>query len=233
MHGYFVVVEVGAPPYVLVTTWRNDDRDTEYKLSEVISALRKDGKLTSQELVNYHALYLKGEIKKHSDIVEILAKKMSQSEIAAIKIMVDQIEENTDKIIAEKNKIQQELNEALEKNIGLVKKLELESAEKEKYQKELALAKSQGKVATLSEPDILIEVREHQDYFGSECTILIMGDGSTKHMKLSTWDPSYSVTNKAKTLKGKRVRTTCWDPASSPGQWSCKGYFNSIYAVEE
>lgn len=233
MHGYFVVVDNGKAQSTLVTAWRNDDRDAEYTLSEVIRALRKDGKLTPQDLVKYHPLYLRGEIKKHSDVVELLAKKMSQAEIESIKIMVDQIEENTAKIIAEKNKIQEELATALEMNNILEKKLELESAEKERYQKELALAQSQGKTATLSLPDTLVDVKEHQDYFGSDCTILIMGDGSTKHMKLATWDPTYSVTNKALELKGRRVRTTCWDPIGEEGRWSSKGYFNGIYAIEE
>jgi hypothetical protein len=67
---------------------------------------------------------------------------------------------------------------------------------------------------------------------GSSCTVLVMGDGSQRHMKTSTFDPDGSITTKAKSLVGSRIRTTCWDPKGSPGRWSSQGYFRNIYAAE-
>ena len=49
-------------------------------------------------------------------------------------------------------------------------------------------------------------------------------------MKISTWDKSGKVEEKAKTLINKRVRTTCWDPIGTD-KWSSMGYFKNIYQV--
>jgi hypothetical protein len=51
-------------------------------------------------------------------------------------------------------------------------------------------------------------------------------------MKTSTFDPNGSVTAHAKTLEGKRVRISCWDPINQPGRWSNEGYFRNVYATE-
>jgi len=80
------------------------------------------------------------------------------------------------------------------------------------YKIETAAAGRDGSVATLSSPDTLAEVREGQMIRGSLCTVLIMGNGKTLHMKTSTFDKYGAVTRKAKSLVGCRVRTTCWDP---------------------
>jgi hypothetical protein len=101
-----------------------------------------------------------------------------------------------------------------------------------RYKVETTAAGKEGSVATLSSPDTLMEVRESQIIRGSHCTVLLMGDGRTLHMKTSTFDRDGSVTNKAKELIGCRVRTTCWDPIGAPGKWSRQGYFRNIYIVE-
>ena len=54
--------------------------------------------------------------------------------------------------------------------------------------------------------------------------------GIHKYMKLSTWDQSGEVTEKAKTLIDKNVTTTCWDPLGTT-KWSDMGYFKNIYEV--
>lgn len=86
--------------------------------------------------------------------------------------------------------------------------------------------------ASLSAPDTLVMIKEKQMVRGSSCTVLVMGDGSQRHMKTSTFDPDGAITQKAKTLVGTRIRTSCWDPKGNQGRWSSQGYFRNVYASE-
>ena len=61
----------------------------------------------------------------------------------------------------------------------------------------------------------------------------IEGDGVRLYMKTITFDSYLSVTAKAKTLVGKKVRTSCWDPIREPGKWSSQGYFRNVYALRD
>lgn len=239
VHGHFVIEDANPNP-VLITVWTQRDADSEWKLSEVIRALRKSGKLTPEDLLRFHPQYLEGKITKHADIVELLAKNLSKEKIEELNKIALIAENNAIQAIKERDEALKLLelsnNKIQEKNteiIQLKEKLELEQAEKIKYQKEAEEARVNNHVATLSSPEKLIAVKEKQMHRGSICTLLIMGDGSQKHMKLSTFDPSYSITEKAKKLVGKNVKTTCWDPISSPGKWTAQGYFRNIYAIEE
>ena len=81
-----------------------------------------------------------------------------------------------------------------------------------------------AKVLTLVETDVVLS--------GSKNTVLTFEDGSKKTMKVITWDKNLAVTRKAKSLVGRKVTTTCWDPVSEPGKWSKRGYFRNIYEVE-
>jgi hypothetical protein len=84
----------------------------------------------------------------------------------------------------------------------------------------------------LSEPETLIMVKEKQMVRGSSCTVLVLGDGSQRYMKTSTFDPDGAITQRAKTLVGTRIRTSCWDSKGNPGKWSNQGYFRNIYATK-
>lgn len=84
----------------------------------------------------------------------------------------------------------------------------------------------------MSAPDPLREVLERQIHRGSNCTVLVLADGTRWYMKTETFDPYGTVTDKARTLIGKRVRVTSWDPISQPGKWSSQGYFRNIYQVQ-
>ena len=121
-------------------------------------------------------------------------------------------------------------SKALEAQILLLKKIA--ANEQATFKSEIETAESEKSVATLSEPDALVSIKENQIVRGSTCTVLVMGDGSQRHMKTSTFDPDGAITQKAKTLVGSRVRTTCWDPKGSPGRWSSQGYFRNIYSAE-
>lgn len=101
-----------------------------------------------------------------------------------------------------------------------------------KFLDESVRADAEQSSALLSAPDTLVMIKEKQMIRGSSCTVLVMGDGSQRHMKTSTFDPDGSITQKAKTLVGTRIRTSCWDPKGNPGRWSSQGYFRNIYASE-
>jgi hypothetical protein len=89
-----------------------------------------------------------------------------------------------------------------------------------------------GKKASLSAPDTLVDVLVGQMHRNSSCTILVMGDGSRRHMKTATFDRDGRVTSKAKGLIGRRIQISCWDPVDQPGRWSREGYFRNVYAAE-
>ena len=121
-------------------------------------------------------------------------------------------------------------NKDLEAQINLLKKLA--TKDHAAFKSETETAERERSVATLSAPDALVSINENEMVRGSSCTVLVMGDGSQRHMKTSTFDPDGSITTKAKSLVGSRIRTTCWDPKDSPGRWSSQGYFRNIYASE-
>jgi hypothetical protein len=121
-------------------------------------------------------------------------------------------------------------NKDLEAQLILLKKLA--TKDHAAFKSETETAERERSVATLSAPDALVTIKENEMVRGSSCTVLVMGDGSQRHMKTSTFDPDGSITTKAKSLVGSRIRTTCWDPKDSPGRWSSQGYFRNIYAAE-
>jgi hypothetical protein len=89
------------------------------------------------------------------------------------------------------------------------------------------------KVVIAEQPDILVDVNEAVTYKGSSCTELVMADGSRLYMKTATFDRLGRVTARAKSLKGQKVKTTCWDPFDKPGYWSRQGYFRNVYPIPD
>lgn len=250
MTGHFVIgTNRGYSRPVVITVWRHD-LDTETRLSEVMKLLRKSGFISPKDLLALHPLYVSRGISSHADLVQQLALKMSAGRVAEMEVEAKSAAQRADKAIEEleiaKRQVQQARQVALEatylvdqlqeKNLTLSSenvelKAELE-AERQRYKVEQAEASKERSQATLSSPDTLVEVREQQMYRGSRCTILIMGDGTQRHMKTSTFDPYGEVTKKAKSLVDRRVRISCWDPIGQPGKWSSQGYFRNIYAAE-
>lgn len=251
--GHFVIgSRRGFDKPVLITVWRNDAK-TEEHLSEVMSGLRKRGYLTSLVLLDLHQDYLDGKIATHEDLVILLAKTMSAEKgkkmdqiVASSVVKVNQAITERDEAVAlackekkEKDALAIDLVKTIKGKAEVEKDLAksnergiLLEAELARYKRDDQSARKRNEQATLSLPDTLIDVLEDQAYRGSSCTILVMGDGSRRHMKTSTFDPAGSVTARAKTLIGARVRISCWDPINQPGRWSNEGYFRNIYAVE-
>jgi hypothetical protein len=121
-------------------------------------------------------------------------------------------------------------NKDLQAQLILLKKLA--AKDHAAFRAEAQTTESEKSVAFLSEPDALVTIKENEMVRGSSCTVLVMGDGSQRHMKTATFDPDGAITQKAKTLVGSRIRTTCWDPKGSPGRWSAQGYFRNIFVAE-
>jgi cell division protein FtsB len=209
-------------------------------------ALRKRGFITPQTLLRLHPLYVEGKVSTSADLIEQLTRQMSAEKLNAMSVEVAEANEKADlalaKLMAATRRAENAENVALEasyivddlesKNDALFGRVGELEAEIERYKTEQAAAARERSEATLSSPDTLVDVKENQIYRGSSCTILMFANGSTRHMKTSTFDPSGEVTTKAKSLKGRRVRTSCWDPVGQPGKWSSQGYFRNVYASE-
>ena len=116
-------------------------------------------------------------------------------------------------------------------NMGSVYWLK-DKVDEAKFLDESVKANAEKSSALLSASDTLVMVKEKQMVRGSSCTVLVMGDGSQRHMKTSTFDPDGVITQKAKTLVGSKIRTSCWDPKDNPGRWSSQGYFRNIYEAK-
>lgn len=244
--GHFVVsARTGLSEPVLVTVWRHDV-DTEYRLSEIMISLRRKGIIDPHDLLDLHPLYVSGKVSNAAELVEQLALLLSAERVALMKSEAIAANKRADEAITALHAAikRAELAErvALEatyvvddlelKNQSLNTRVDELEVEIERFKEEQKVAAANGSEATLSKPDLLVEVRENELFKGSLCTILLLSDGTQRHMKIATFDKTGEVTAKAKALIGRRVRTTCWDPMGQPGKWSRQGYFRNIYAVE-
>ena len=241
---------------VLVTVWRGN-RDTEWGLSNTMTALRKDGFLTVEHLLEMHPLYVQGRLADSAGLLKYMSSSIARKDIERFESVAAQARADTVRLIknlemareeAEMTRNKAERMEKVAKEaISAVEGLEVERSKQQtkidqlearikageaRYQIEVAAAKQDSSVATLSAPDTLIEVNERVMIRGSFCTVLVLADGTRRHMKTATFDKDGAVTKKAKELVGSRVRTTCWDPVGSPGKWSRQGYFRNIYETK-
>ena len=200
-----------------------DEAENEHHLSEVLKSLRISNEITPQDLIKFHPLYMTRQLSTHADLIRILAEKKSTKEILKIQPIADQaiqryegqITKLNDELITLRNintEIQNELNE---------------------YKIHENKANSEGSTQTLVEAKILVDVHPNVMFGNSSCTQLVMGDGTKLHMKTSTFDKNLKITAKAKLLKGRKVRTSCWDPIKQPGKFSSKGYFRNLYALSD
>ncbi|GAM73626.1 hypothetical protein JCM19241_3081 [Vibrio ishigakensis] len=73
---------------VLITAWRNDI-ETEYYLSAVMKLLRKQGELTTQDLLRMHPRYQSKDLTSHADLVQALSENKSAKQIGFIQQQAD------------------------------------------------------------------------------------------------------------------------------------------------
>ncbi|MDC0433153.1 hypothetical protein OAL88_00550 [bacterium] len=230
--------------FKLATIWRNDSED-EFYLSELMKRLRKAGDLTPEILIELHPRYLSGELSTMEALFSALVEKgsvlqRSRAQLDSIKSELREEYENEIKFVRDianqaVEGLKAEEARGIEKdaeNSQLKEQLGLLKAEFERYKIEDSTANSRSETATLSEEGLLIKVNFDVLYQGSPCTELVLGDQVKKYMKVSTFDPKLEISRKAKSLEGKKVKTTCWDPVNQPGKWSRQGYFRNVYEVQ-
>jgi len=247
--GTFVVADNEGKRYPsLVTAWRHDE-NAEFYLSEVLKSLRASGTISQEWLCSKHDLYRSGQLRTHTDLVNLLATELSESEVNVIKSnlesviagleleldRVNSLAAQKEKLAASEKKRADEAEQAAEKekeradtNEKWAKALE---AEVERYKREEQTAQSSGNLINTTEPDQLVSVDENVIYNNSSCTRLTLANGDLWYMKTSTFDLDGSVTRKAKKLIGYRVKVTSWDPVAEPGKWSSRWYFRNLYLV--
>ncbi len=255
--GYFVLEQKSRDPQPsLITVWRGD-RNTEYGLSTTMRSLREAGFVSTADLLNMHPLYKSGAISDSPGLVKYLSTSIAKTSIQRFEAVANLAKEETTKAIKAMEAANEEAarqtakaayNESVAREaIDAVDQLEVKAAvqqteieelkakikaDEAKYLIELSKAKSEGSTATLSSAHTLVAVKEAVLISGSSCTVLEMGDGRKLQMKTITFDKDGSITRKAVSYIGRRVKTTCWDPIREPGKWSSKGYFRNVYLTE-
>lgn len=246
-------------PNPRVGTVMRQDIETEFFLSALIKSFREAGKITPQDLLQWHEFYLKGEANSFEQFAALYFSKKMEDKTSPesqlfLKESLTSATEEYEKLLAEKDETiatliatndeiadiysqaedeltntKRELSEA--HNTVVEKNIQVDKlkSENERLQREIKTAKSNGSTVAVKESQLLISVQTDVMYRGSINTVLNFADGSKKTIKISTFDKDLSVTRRAQSLVGKHVKTTCWDPISEPGKWSSQGYFRNIY----
>jgi len=193
--------------------------NTEERLSETIKKLREDSDISPDDIVQMY----KNNIKDGAQLTKYLGNLIGDKKV---KLAQDSADIKINK-----------LSQALKKT---AKRAEIAESELEKIKNELERYKGVEKIANiggetqvLASAKILLKVNTNIMRGPSSCTELVMEDNTKLYMKTSTFDPDFSITNIAKSLEGKKVKTSCWDPKNEPGKWSSKGYFRNVYAFDD
>ena len=138
-----------------------EDEDVEHHLSEVIRLLRISQYITSNELIKYHPLYIKRQLCTHADLIRLLVKSRSESEVLRIQELA-----NTG---LEKSQIK------VDKLVTQVKILENQNlslkSELDEFNVQSNLAKNDGKMQNLEQPELLVKVRRDVTVGKSLCTV--------------------------------------------------------------
>ena len=203
-----------------------DERETEHHLTEVIRALRDSRDITTEELIKMHPLYMNRKLSTHADLIKLLVEKKTAEEVLRIQAIADKAIEKFEKLKSEIDDLNAVIIDLEGKNIEIQNELDA-------YKKQERIANMQGSTQTLERVKILEAVNTKVMHRGSSCTELVMEDGTRLYMKTITFDRDLQVTAKAKTLVGRKVKTSCWDPIREPGKWSSQGYFRNIYALSD
>ena len=193
--------------------------------------------ITKERLASfYHECYQKNPIVTAAELIVMdfkdrAIKKMEKLyETIAIEIRDKLSDKVRDELLSEIQQIDtddaKEMTEELKAIITLIQ------AEREDEKKDKIKQKKEGKDVTIvNDSIILVNVdRVEHGRFNNLCIRLTFADETHKYLKIETWDPDGAIESKAKTLIGKEVRITCWDPIGTT-KWSDMNYFNNIFQV--
>ena len=96
-----------------------------------------------------------------------------------------------------------------------------------------SIARTEGYDQTLERMKTLKVVNTNKSLSGSLFTELVMEDEARLHMKTSSFDKDLSITAKAQSLIGRKVKTSSWNPINEPRKWSKHDYFKNIYELSD
>jgi len=203
-----------------------DEKETEHHLSEVIRSLRLSNDLSCQDLIKMHPLYMTRQLSTHGELVKLLVQTKSAEEVLRIQSISNKAFEKSEKLNHEIDGLTNEIQALIDEKTEIQNELN-------EYKSQENMANLDGSTQTLEEAKILVGVNSNVTRGKSSCTELVMGDGTKLYMKTSTFDKNLKVTAKARLLKGRKVRTSCWDPIKQPGRFSSQGYFRNLYALSD
>ena len=162
------------------------------------------------------------KLSTHADLIKLLVEKKTAEEVLRIQAIADKAIEKFEKLKHRIDDLNAVIIDLEEKNIEIQNELD-------EYNKHERIANMQGSTQTLERVKTLSAVNTAVMHRGSSCTELVMEDGTKLYMKTITFDRDLRVTAKAKTLVGRKVKTSCWDPIRDQGKWSSQGYFRNVY----
>lgn len=221
----------------------HDPEAYKNKLGGLVDYLMYSGRTIDKKRLTtfYHRCYQDNPLITAGELIE---RDLSDQ---AIKMMNNQEDEITAKVrdslyIEIRNDILADLEKSNTSDTNEISEeiktriLDVESDRKlQEYEKINVEKSGSNSVNIVKESNILINVDSikyngYVENIGNLCIRLTFDDGKHKYMKISTWDNSGEIREKAKTLIGKRIRTTCWDPVGT-SKWSNLDYFKNIYQV--
>ena len=210
-----------------VTLWpeTEDERAAEGTVEPLIKlALEGEAIPASEVVTEMHPEYVKNP---GIDPIVLLARaktiaeKDASSLLRWAEIWKDKATANEERV-----RILEEENKSLDEEVKRLLR------ENERLKAEAATAGAKGDILVQNQAKKLISVEENVLVGRHLNTVLNFEDGTRKTIKISTFDRDLSVTNKAKTLVNRMVKTTCWDPKNEPGKYSNLGYFRNVYESE-
>ena len=207
-----------------ITFWpRSEDANAAESTVEplVTLAMRGEG-ISPEEVVEE----MHPEFQKNPGIDPLIlinrAKNLAEEQVS---MLINLAEEWKDQAKVEKARAE----DLIEEKLQLEAENKLLNEENNRLKAEQDKAKATGSFVLQNKSLTLVSVETDVLVRNSLNTVLTFEDGSQKSIKVSTFDRNLSVTEKAKSLLGKKVVTTCWDPINEPGKWSSLGYFRNIY----
>jgi hypothetical protein len=234
--GRFVIWDNGHTNPKVGTVWR-EDKDSEFLLSQYLRSAREDGRLSVNDLLELHPLYLNGEANTLDKLARILYERESLPTRRA------ELEKTRMQAISEAEKQYEKLRSEAQAEEARLKRIAQMAVDGLKKAETTIVAQS-GKIDNLAEDnqrlrDQIKEIsKQSPQYDGSEveistvarligverkqrsksngqlvnCVFLRFEGNSPERKMDEVFDPQNLVFNKAKNLVGEMVVTTTWKP---------------------
>jgi hypothetical protein len=206
----------------IVTALAVESIPTDRAVSEIVQLKRRRGEITTDFIIStLHPLYLQKKLSSAEAIVDVfVAAGIAEAERKGemLQSLLAQASEESEALARR--------NEELEaRNRDLASHIRDQEQRKSNYRHEGVAVSS---IATLER----VEVGKRTNRHGQEiaCTYLTFKEPGLPPRKMDEiFDRSGAITRKAKTMEGRRVRTSTWKPeVFKPLDW-----FRDIYVVDD